>query len=126
MKSSRRKSYEGQTFGRWFVAGDAPDIEGRRYVVCTCQCGVTRTVILDHVVQGRSLSCGCFRKERQFEGRGTQRVPWKTSELQIVRKHYPVGGPKAVATLLTHRTLASIKMKAGALGLRFTGESHAN
>jgi hypothetical protein len=124
MKTSRRKSYDGMTFNRWYVAGDAPDIDGRRYIVCTCECGVTKTVILDHVVQGKSQSCGCLRKERQIGARGP-RNPWKTTEIQLVEKYYPLGGANAVAKALPHRTIASIKMKASILGLRYVGYANA-
>lgn len=128
MKTSKRKSYTGQTFGRWFVAGDAPDRDMRRYLVCTCKCGVTRTLILDHVVGGKSQSCGCLRKERQKDTRGTKRMPWTTTEIKAVQAHYPNGGAEAVARVLPGRTINSIKMKASTIGVKYIREkvSHAN
>jgi hypothetical protein len=43
---------------------------------------------------------------------------WMPSERQIVARHYPIGGAKAVASLLPHRSLISIYGEAARLGLK--------
>ncbi len=43
---------------------------------------------------------------------------WQPAELAIMRTTYPVGGYKAVAALLPHRSLDTIRMRATKMGLR--------
>lgn len=44
--------------------------------------------------------------------------PWLTTEVAIMREHYPVGGPSACLALLPGRNYRSVALKAQALGLR--------
>lgn len=54
----------GERFGRMVVIGEAPrDKSNRSRVVCRCDCGVTKTVYLGNLRQGRTQSCGCFHQE---------------------------------------------------------------
>jgi hypothetical protein len=43
---------------------------------------------------------------------------WRRSEVETLRREYPRGGSKRVASLLPHRTPGAIKMRAAALGLK--------
>lgn len=43
---------------------------------------------------------------------------WSPAELEILRKHYPLGGVEPVLRLLPHRTFAATHMKAHKLGLK--------
>lgn len=53
----------GKQFGRLTVLGMAPRTHGRARWDCICECG-TRTVVTGDVLQqGRSMSCGCLRRE---------------------------------------------------------------
>ena len=72
MKVSARVSLDGTRFGRWTIVSDAPDREmirkgvTKRYrvLVAKCDCGTVRSVVANHLLNGGSTSCGCYRKER--------------------------------------------------------------
>ncbi len=58
----------GQTFGRLTVTGRAA-AKGRKAqwtVVCTC--GTVKTVSGSHLRCGRTVSCGCKRREQMAAG----------------------------------------------------------
>lgn len=66
----------GQTFGRWTVLERADDQikfktekmpKGRRvkYWLCKCECGSEKLVTEQSLVRGKSVSCGCYRKEQR-------------------------------------------------------------
>lgn len=57
----------GSAFGRWTVKGPGVSVEGERTWSCLCECGARRDVVEQSLVQGRSTSCGCLRKERAAE-----------------------------------------------------------
>src|SRR6266852_8106614 len=56
----------GQLFGRWTIVHRATDPRwGRRLVwVCRCECAQVREVYQSHLLEGRSKSCGCYRRDR--------------------------------------------------------------
>lgn len=59
---------EGQRFGRWTVLSEAtgytsPAGYRLRCVMARCDCGVERAVLWASLRQGRSLSCGCHKRE---------------------------------------------------------------
>jgi hypothetical protein len=54
----------GQRFGRWFVLNSAGK-RGKFYLYrCVCDCGNEKIVVCNDLRNGRSTSCGCFRKEQ--------------------------------------------------------------
>ena len=60
----------GRQSGRWTVIGDAPSIVGKHgHKVgakrCRCQCGTIRDVRTQSLVDGTSLSCGCYHRDKQ-------------------------------------------------------------
>lgn len=58
----------GKTFGRWTVnkrSGSTKD--GKAAWECACECGEINVVNGGNLVRGKSLSCGCFQKERASE-----------------------------------------------------------
>lgn len=61
----RSKDLTGQKFGRLLVVkrikSDAPC--GKTRYECVCDCGNTATVSGSNLVCGKTLSCGCLRKE---------------------------------------------------------------
>lgn len=73
-------------YGRWLVVGPA---EGRR-VMCRCDCGTTRPVMLFSLKRGESTSCGCMRSEMQKssfgEGHSMRRTPEYTSWCHMRRR----------------------------------------
>lgn len=58
-----RQLFEGARFGRLTVCADAPRVGGHRRVHVRCECGSEKTVRLDHVLAGRTRSCGCLNAE---------------------------------------------------------------
>lgn len=55
----------GTIFGRLTVMReDEPSgTRKRRMFLCMCACGVEKTISLDHMRQGKIVSCGCFHTE---------------------------------------------------------------
>lgn len=52
----------GTQFGYWTVI-ELPDATRHDYVLCRCICGKEKLIYVYNLIQGKSLSCGCKRKE---------------------------------------------------------------
>lgn len=52
----------GTRFGYWTVI-ESPDASRHDYVRCRCICGKEKLIYVYNLIQGKSLSCGCKRKE---------------------------------------------------------------
>lgn len=52
----------GTKFGYWTVI-ETPDVSRHDYVRCRCICGKEKIIYVYNLLQGKSLSCGCKRKE---------------------------------------------------------------
>lgn len=52
----------GTQFGYWTVIAP-PDITKHNYVRCRCICGKEKVIYVYNLLQGKSLSCGCKRRE---------------------------------------------------------------
>jgi hypothetical protein len=67
MRRHNFKDMTGQTFGRLVVLGTTGrrPRHGREFIwECRCQCGNACSVRGSHLREGRTQSCGCFRRER--------------------------------------------------------------
>ena len=53
----------GRTFGRLEVLSRAPNKGPKVRWICRCSCGKKREVAATSLTSGKSLSCGCLRKE---------------------------------------------------------------
>ena len=53
----------GKKYGRWTVIEDLGVKNRERYYLCQCDCGVQRSVMGRNLKNGRSTSCGCYKKE---------------------------------------------------------------
>lgn len=72
-----KEDYSGRIFGRWeLVKEDIEGYESRKakgnrdtYYICKCSCykGTIRSVNLNSLKRGVSLSCGCYNKEVVIE-----------------------------------------------------------
>lgn len=51
----------GRVFHAWTVLGKAENSGGRTKWRCRCACGIEKSVFTNHLVEGRSKSCGCIR-----------------------------------------------------------------
>jgi len=79
----------GKTYGRWTVIGYGHD---NRHALCKCSCGTTREVRVDHLKDGRSLSCGCIKKEQHpwiYKGKPFRRELNHTYGCMIARCYNP-------------------------------------
>lgn len=67
------EKYAGKRFGRWTVLRGAMCPPGRAmstYVLAECDCGVQKTVAIQHLKEERSTSCGCSRTALATQGDG--------------------------------------------------------
>lgn len=55
----------GEIYGRWTVIDNSFERldTGNRTLLCRCECGTVRQVIMNELRSGRSQSCGCMRNE---------------------------------------------------------------
>lgn len=54
----------GQRFGRLTVVGPVPSQgRGHQRYLCSCLCGNSKEILGTNLIQGRSTSCGCRRRE---------------------------------------------------------------
>ena len=58
-----RPDLTGGKFGRWTVLEKTGKKHNKISYLCKCECGTVRVVTADTLINGRSLSCGCFQKE---------------------------------------------------------------
>lgn len=68
------KDLSGLKFGRWTVIKPS---EKRSYFICRCSCGSMKDVRRDHLLNGKSTSCGCYVKENHswnYKGNPDRRV----------------------------------------------------
>ena len=64
----RYNDLSGQKFGRWFVEKyigkyTSPNGDTSIQYLCKCDCGNERVVLAQSLLQGKSLSCGCYKPE---------------------------------------------------------------
>lgn len=52
----------GARFGYWTII-EPPDATRHDYVRCRCICGKEKLIYVYNLIQGKSLSCGCKRKD---------------------------------------------------------------
>lgn len=94
----KREIFPGKQFGRWTVSEKVfsritPSGTTKPYWLCNCDCGVTREVRAEHLCSGRSLSCGCHKRDaaaaqkRTHGGRETKLYDVWTQMIQ--RCHNP-------------------------------------
>ena len=58
------KVQAGARLGRWtFLHVHDRTARGHEYWLACCECGRQKVVLLNNVLRGKSLSCGCLRKE---------------------------------------------------------------
>lgn len=63
-KERNNKISAGERFGRWTVVEKGmPDKWGYSTWVCKCACGTIKTISQSELLQGRTKSCGCYRRE---------------------------------------------------------------
>jgi hypothetical protein len=58
----KKSVFPGNVYGRLTVVS-VETVEGKRYALCRCECGNQKNIRTSGLTTGRTLSCGCFRKE---------------------------------------------------------------
>lgn len=51
----------GHKFGKWLVV--SLDNSKKYYAVCKCECGTVRSVFIPNLINGKSKSCNCSKRE---------------------------------------------------------------
>jgi hypothetical protein len=56
---------KGKRFGRWLVVEESLKKTKSRYTywVCQCDCGKIKDVVSSNLINGKTISCGCFKSE---------------------------------------------------------------
>lgn len=58
----------GRKFNRWtLLEFKTRNKEGRVLYLCKCDCGTVKTKVARDILEGKSKSCGCFRKEETIK-----------------------------------------------------------
>lgn len=53
----------GDKYGRLTIIEETQKKNGKRYFLCRCECGNEKTVRLDSLAHGITISCGCYNRE---------------------------------------------------------------
>lgn len=82
--NTKRKPYDGNTYGRLTVLRDAKDYVTstglkKRRVLCQCTCGKKVIRLISSLVSGHTQSCGCLRSE------GVQRAKTISGDYALTR-----------------------------------------
>ena len=65
MKNMKRvNDLTGKRFGRLLVLGIDDKNSRKTYWVCQCDCGNIKSIRSDALVEGKTISCGCKKKEQ--------------------------------------------------------------
>lgn len=56
---------------RWTIESEPYAINGRKFVLCKCDCGNTKEVYLTNIKRGLSKSCGCLSQEMAADRKRT-------------------------------------------------------
>ncbi|SNY19276.1 hypothetical protein SAMN06265827_10592 [Orenia metallireducens] len=69
------KVNKGDRYGRWTIIKEVEKLVGSRRFLCKCDCGTVKEVSLTHMRNGRSKSCGCYKKKKVTKhGEGHSRL----------------------------------------------------
>lgn len=58
-----RDNVVGRKFERLTIIADTETRDGKRFVMCECDCGTIKEIRFDRIKSGRTKSCGCLRRE---------------------------------------------------------------
>lgn len=70
--------HTGKRYGRLLILSVSYDGK-KQHATCVCECGNDTTARLDHIVSGRTMSCGCYLSEAS-SARATRHAKTKTKE----------------------------------------------
>lgn len=61
--SCKRKDLTNTKFGKWTVLKYDKTINDKAYWICQCDCGNLKSVSANHLLSGKSCSCGCTKSK---------------------------------------------------------------
>lgn len=89
------KDLKGMKFGRLLVLEEAGTRNGRTWWKTQCECGTIKVVSSNMLLTGKTLSCGCLKREKTIE-RCTKPMIGKTfGRLTVLEKMYAKKGKGA-------------------------------
>lgn len=71
------RKFFGQKFGRLTITGDAGRDSHHKFLSCTCDCGTATRLRSDHVLSGRTKSCGCIELDIMKEAQARREASKK-------------------------------------------------
>lgn len=104
-----RKDLTGQRFGRLVVIEPVTTGEYRNSVwLCQCDCGNKKIVPTYRLLNGRTFSCGCYRKQAKQVIEELAKVKTENERLKTTLKHVEKGRKikakklKKIEEIVTH------------------------
>ena len=89
------KDLSGRKFGRLLVLEEAGTRNGRTWWKTQCECGTIKVVSSNMLLTGKTLSCGCLKRDKTIE-RCTKPMIGKTfGRLTVLEKMYAKKGKGA-------------------------------
>lgn len=61
----------GDRFGRLIILKETEPLKNIRRMICQCDCGNTKTILLNHLRQNKINSCGCIVTKHNMTGTRT-------------------------------------------------------
>lgn len=111
-----RRNTVGQTYGRLTVLEEIPGRKGQpRMVRCQCQCGKVALVKKASMLNGKTRSCGCYRRHRHEEVVVGRRFG-KLLVLGLIQERSPSGNIRYKARCLCDCGNTSEPFVSGLLG----------
>jgi hypothetical protein len=86
----KKRDLTGERFGKWTAVKEGPSgPSGNRRWHCRCDCGTTRLVLHNSLVQGLSVSCGKCGDGRRATHRMARTPTWKAWRSMMERCNNP-------------------------------------
>src|SRR3990167_176064 len=81
-----RYDLTGQVYGRWTVISRVDDGERHSKWLCVCSCGTKKVVYQDNLIEGKSVSCGCYNAEQTAKINLIDRTGQKFGKLLVIKR----------------------------------------
>ncbi len=81
-----KEDLTGQRFGRWVALYPVEKGKAKYYWHCKCDCGNEKDVLTSSLKNGKSTSCGCFRKEYLHKIKPIDMTGQRFGKLTIIRQ----------------------------------------
>lgn len=75
---------KGMTFGKWTIIDKAQEHYGQPHYICKCECGTIKPVNGYNLVYGKTIDCGCGRKQVLSETTIKDLVGQKFGKLTVI------------------------------------------